>query len=124
MRPTRLPALLCGALLLTFIGCGDDVPQDEQARDTTQASGPKEVRIVKGESGSAPDGVKLIVKSPGPDEVVTADSVRVSVDLQGFNLASPTEGGGSSCAACSYGCLKKDRPCSPSAEKSRLRMKA
>jgi len=90
MRLTLFP-LLCGAMMVAAVGCAEK-PADDTAKGQDSTSVPKEVQIVKGENGPAPDSVMLVVKSPGPNEIVKTDSVMVSVDLKGFNLASPTEG--------------------------------
>ena len=76
-------------LMLSMTACqtGSDEPTPT---DTAAAVG--HVRIVKGEHGPAYPDAKLVITSPAADEVVAGDSVFVTADLQGMELASPTAG--------------------------------
>jgi hypothetical protein len=93
MQLNRLSLIVLGTLALLAIGCGDQQAGDAgEGTDTTAALAPGEVRITKAESSGDPGDVRLTVVSPGPNEVVNTDSVTVKVDLQGWELASPTDG--------------------------------
>jgi hypothetical protein len=92
MRLKDLCITLSSLLLVAVIGCGGDSdPGEDFAHDTAAApSGP--ITIVKGEPGPSFPEARLVISSPGVDEVVTSDSVMVSLDLQGVELKAPTQG--------------------------------
>ena len=88
--------LICTALVVSMGACqdsgsdSDDI--DVMADDTTQTlRGP--ITISRADPGEAVPDAKLVVRAPGPDAVVKeGDSVRVSVELTGVELQSPTLG--------------------------------
>lgn len=85
-----MPFLAVGFLAIT--GCDNNSADDPATTDSTAATTPKEVRIVKGEHGPEAPDAKLTVLSPAADEVVMADSVMVRVSLAGVDLSTPTAG--------------------------------
>lgn len=91
MRTVTFSAAFAAAVLLMLTTSACQTGSDEPSpSDTAAVVG--QVRIVKGEHGPAYPDAKLNIISPAPDEVVTGDSVFVTADLQGMELASPTEG--------------------------------
>lgn len=92
MHFSRLAMSFLAVAAVALAGCGDDAADDTTTTTDSTAVAPGEVRIVKGEHGPAFNDARLTVVSPGPDEVVTADSVMVRVSLTGVELTAPTPG--------------------------------
>jgi hypothetical protein len=92
MRFNRLLLLVPSLLVLFVAGCNNEEPGNGDGADTSVAIKPGEVRITKGEHGSDVGDVKLTVITPAANEVVKTDSVTVKVDLQGWDLAAPSNG--------------------------------
>jgi len=92
MRLMHMAVPLTAAALLSLGACGKSAPDTDGADTTATATGPAEIRIVKGEHGPDYPEAKLAVLAPAPDAVVTGDSVLVKVQLSGVELTAPTNG--------------------------------
>lgn len=83
--------LFLGLMVVAVIGCDDTDPEAgfDDPVDSTAT-----LRIVKGEKGPDFPDAKFEIITPGPDEVVTGDSIMVTTKLAGVELKAPTEGEG------------------------------
>lgn len=86
-----IPWLFTALLFTAVVGCDDTDPEAgfDQPVDTTAG-----LRIVKGEIGPEFPDAKFEIVTPGPDEVVTGDSIMVTTKLAGVELKAPTAGEG------------------------------
>ena len=88
-----IPFALMLGLGLMLTACGDDT-DPEAGFDEHAPEGPVELALVKGSSGPEIDVLEFDITTPAADEVVTGDSVDVTVKLQGMTLKAPTPGEG------------------------------
>lgn len=96
MRLSFPVILICTALAVSMGACQDSGSDSDDigamGDDSTQTR-PGPITISRADPGEAVPDAKLIVSAPGPDAVVKeGDSVRVSVELTGVELQSPTLG--------------------------------
>lgn len=87
-----LALLLFPLMVVTIVGCGDDT--DPEAGFDEPIDSTALLAIVKGEKGPDFPDAKFEIVTPGPDEVVTGDSIMVTTRLAGVELKAPTPGEG------------------------------
>lgn len=96
MRVSFPLILICTALVVSMGACqdsGSDSDDIGTINDDSTQTRPGPITISRADPGEAVPDAKLVVRYPGPDEVVKeGDSVRVSVELTGVELQSPTLG--------------------------------
>ncbi len=99
LKSASLAFLLVGGVSL--VGCGEDTDPEAgfdtgATRDTTGS-----VTLVAGNHGPTFDGLSFDVLTPGEGEVLSGDSIDISVSISGLELMAPTQGEGANSLAYS-----------------------